>query len=85
MRLIHEIRRKKPALAKAADKGSRKAAIRLFCYECMGGDYAEARNCASRDCPLWSYGAAAAFQKTRKSGVSDPAVASKVAEKEKGR
>jgi len=52
-RLIHEIRRRRPALAKRADGGSKLACIQLFCIECYGGGVSEAQNCDSVDCPLW--------------------------------
>lgn len=54
-RLIHELRAKFPRLAKSADKSSRKAAIRLFCLECMGGSPSDVRACDSKDCPLHNY------------------------------
>lgn len=54
-RLIHEIREKRPSLASRADRGSRAAAIRLFCLECMGGSAHMVRDCDTRECPLWSY------------------------------
>jgi len=48
-----ELRRKYPGLAKQAAPGSRAAAIRLFCYECTGGSYRDARDCELQDCFLW--------------------------------
>lgn len=55
MRLIHEIRDKKPTLAKHADNGRASAAIRLFCVECMGGSTADVRRCTTTECPLHNF------------------------------
>lgn len=54
-RVIHRLRQQYPGLSKRADTGSRQAAIRLFCLECMGGNSAEVKKCCARECPLWSY------------------------------
>lgn len=53
-----EVRSKYPALAERARTGP-KAAIRLFCIECMGGSRSEARTCQTRDCFLWPHRGAA--------------------------
>jgi hypothetical protein len=45
----------KPEQAAAASGGSRRASIRLFCLECMGGHYVAVRNCRSYDCFLWQF------------------------------
>lgn len=58
MTVIEELRAKFPGLAKAVDRGSRAAAIKLNCFLCMGGDTGEARRCQSKDCPLWPFGPA---------------------------
>ena len=55
VRLIQEIRAKRPALAKRAENGSKSAAIRLFCLECMGGSPYDVRACKTRECPLFWY------------------------------
>jgi hypothetical protein len=55
MRLIHEIREKRPALAKKADNGTPSAAIRLFCLECVGGSALDVRNCTAPECPLLNF------------------------------
>jgi len=49
-----EVREKYPALAKRAQVGP-KAAIRLFCIECMGGSKADAKACETRGCFLWPH------------------------------
>ncbi len=41
--------------ARALRLGTRSAAIRGFCVECVGGDLAEARNCCSKECLLWRF------------------------------
>jgi hypothetical protein len=43
------------ALREKAKKGSRAAAIRLFCLECMGGSTSEVLRCTSPDCALYPY------------------------------
>lgn len=35
---------------------SRKAALELFCMECVGGTSVEAGRCQSRGCFLWPHG-----------------------------
>lgn len=55
MKLIEELRQKHPTMAQQSDRGSRKAAIRLFCLTCYGGSAKEVRNCTSRDCPLYRF------------------------------
>ena len=52
MRLIEELRQRFPGLAKRANSGSRQAAIRLFCMECMGGQTKEVNTCEENVCPL---------------------------------
>lgn len=49
-----EIRAKLPKLAERAKNGP-KAAIRLFCVECMGGSKGDAKRCETRDCFLWPH------------------------------
>ena len=49
------LRMKFPALCARAAAGSRKAAIRLFCLECMGGNRAEVTRCASTTCALFPF------------------------------
>ena len=34
-------------------KGSLKAAVRLFCFNCVGGEVREIKTCTSMTCPLW--------------------------------
>jgi len=54
-RLIHALRAKYPGLDRDAKQGSRRAAIRLFCLECMGGSSGDVAGCEERICPLWLY------------------------------
>jgi hypothetical protein len=54
-RLITELREKNPGLSARARGGSRQAAIRLFCLECMGGYRPEIKRCTDRECALWSF------------------------------
>ena len=54
-RLIDDLRRRFPGLAKRAARGVQAAAIRLHCIECMGGDRAEVAQCTARDCPLFEF------------------------------
>lgn len=54
-RLIHELRRKLPGLSGRSLRGSRGAAIRLFCLECMGGSRPEVKACSAPECPLFLY------------------------------
>jgi hypothetical protein len=54
-----DIYKSRPGMYKAAKQGnSRKAAIRLFCLECVGGKQSDVRHCASQDCILWGFRAA---------------------------
>ena len=53
-RLIHQIKRRLPVMAKSAEK-NRKAAIRLFCLECMGGSIEDVKICDCHDCTLWPF------------------------------
>jgi len=46
----NEILSKFPGLAKST---APRAAIKLFCIECMGGSLRDARACESRGCFLW--------------------------------
>lgn len=50
-----EMQKKYPQMAKRAAKGSRAAAIRMFCLVCMGGCAAEVKVCQATLCPLYSY------------------------------
>lgn len=43
------------ALDERAKNGSRKAAIRLQCLQCVGYDTKEVRACTATDCPLYRY------------------------------
>ena len=52
-----ELRESFPGLAARAPHQPT-AAIRLFCFECMGGSVADAARCESRDCFLWPHGPA---------------------------
>lgn len=55
-RLIWKLRAKYTGLAKRECKGHPRAAIRLFCLECMGGSPGMVRECAeSETCPLWNH------------------------------
>ncbi len=49
------IRARQPAMWERAKTGSRKAAIRLACLECMGGVQSEVARCTDRECPLYRY------------------------------
>lgn len=51
MRLVDQIRAKRPELAERA-KRSPIAATRLFCLECMGGSAREVDTCCDTRCPL---------------------------------
>lgn len=35
--------------------GQRKAAIKIFCAECVGYERKEVRNCTALACPLWPH------------------------------
>lgn len=55
-RLIQILRRKRPKLGLEADhKNSRRAAIELFCIECVGGARTLAVECSDFLCPLWPF------------------------------
>lgn len=47
---------------------SRARAVRLFCVTCMGESETDARNCASRTCPLWPW----AFQRAKREAEGLP-------------
>lgn len=49
-----ELKLKYPKVARNAVRQP-KAAIKLFCLECVGGDYGEAKRCAESSCSLWPY------------------------------
>lgn len=53
-RLVEELRAKYPSMAKAAERRPR-AAIRLFCLECLGGSFADVDRCSDVACPLWPF------------------------------
>lgn len=55
MRLIEELRKKYPGLAKKEKSGSRAAAIRLYCLECLGGSAKEVKECDDTLCPLHQF------------------------------
>lgn len=56
MTALDEIKKKNPAMSEKAENGSRAAAIRLKCLDCVGGNYpSEVRKCPVKDCPLWIY------------------------------
>jgi len=42
-------------LLRQASKGSRSAAVRAFCLECMGGDRKEVERCTAPECPLFGF------------------------------
>lgn len=52
---LQEIKKKNPSLARRA-KNSDKAAIRLFCLCCMGGDREAVKNCTATEetCALYT-------------------------------
>jgi len=54
MTYLNELRRKLPVLATNA-KTKRASAIKLFCFDCVGGRTAEVRKCTSTDCPLYPF------------------------------
>ena len=60
-----ELRETRPGMAARAAGGSRKAAIRLFCLECCGGQQAEVRRCPAADCFLYGYRMGAAPKKAK--------------------
>jgi hypothetical protein len=43
-----------PGLRERA-KTSRAAAVKLFCFECVGGVRADVRDCTSQSCPLYPH------------------------------
>lgn len=52
----NEVRLARPQLGMKADhKGSRTAAIHVFCISCMGGSRNDVKGCTSYVCPLWQY------------------------------
>lgn len=55
MRFCDEIRQKYPGLARKSDGGNTRAAIRLFCMECMGGQRTMVNNCPTVHCSLWRW------------------------------
>lgn len=57
-----DIASKFQGLAARARRGPT-SAIRLFCIECMGGSYNDAKRCETRACFLWPFGLAARHQK----------------------
>jgi len=86
--ITNSIRRKRPAMALAADHGnSRAKAIEMHCITCMGGNRNDAANCGSQECALYVH----AYGRERSDGVvpsaaeyqkmieSDPNHAAKVA------
>lgn len=50
-----DLRARFPKLAERADAGSRAAACKLFCIECMGGSNQDAARCETRQCWLWPH------------------------------
>ena len=50
-----EVAARFPEMTARATTGSKAAAIKLFCIECMGGERAEAARCESRTCWLWPH------------------------------
>ncbi len=68
-RLIEDVRRRFPGLARRADEGQRLPAVRLFCIECSGGSLGEARKCPARECPLWN-AAGGAWSRTREAACA---------------
>ena len=54
-KVVDEVRHKHKALTKKADKGSRAAAIRIFCLVCMGGSAYEVKVCTAYDCPMYDF------------------------------
>ena len=53
-RLVDELRERNPVLAEKA-KTQRRAAIRLFCLECVGGSQREVIACTTQKCPLYPF------------------------------
>ena len=47
-----KIRKRYEKLAKSAYTSAR-AATKLYCIQCSGWEYKEAKECAINDCPLW--------------------------------
>jgi len=56
--LRDDLRGQMPGLASRSLRQP-KTAIKLFCYECMGGNIADARSCTLRSCFLWPHSPAA--------------------------
>ena len=54
-RLIDELRVKYRGLDKRERSGSPRAAIRLFCIECMGGALYAVEGCTATRCPLYRH------------------------------
>ena len=53
---IEEIAAKNPVMAKKASEGSRAAAIRMKCLDCVGGNHpSEVSQCHVDTCPLWRF------------------------------
>lgn len=50
-----ELRSRYPKTHASAANGSRKAAIRLQCLECVGGLSQQVRDCTSKDCFLYPF------------------------------
>jgi hypothetical protein len=61
--------RQKGLVARA--KTSKVAAIKLFCYECMGGSVSDAKKCESKECFLWPHGPAGRAAR-RKERLANP-------------
>ena len=57
-------------IARTGHKPTRAVAVRLQCVECMGGERAEARRCATRTCLLWPFGLAALAEKRAAKGLA---------------
>lgn len=68
--LREEIEEKMPKTVDRANNGSKVAAIRLFCLECMGGRRQDAIHCTTTECWLHAHRgstwvSAARLRKTR--------------------
>jgi hypothetical protein len=53
MTVTHKIKNSKGKLVDV--EMTRSKAIRYFCYECMGWQKSEVRNCTAPNCPLFPY------------------------------
>jgi hypothetical protein len=53
MTVRHKIKNSKGKLVDV--EMTRSKAIRYFCYECMGWQKSEVRNCTAPNCPLFPY------------------------------